>query len=90
MAAGTSLPSEARIQGFIDDHLVQDAALSDMIFDIGFVLAYLSACMTLEPGDAIYTGTPSGVSPLAPGRTTAVLLAGFDLGRLSNRVVGFD
>jgi 2-keto-4-pentenoate hydratase/2-oxohepta-3-ene-1,7-dioic acid hydratase in catechol pathway len=90
MAAGTSLPSEARIQGFIDDHLVQDAALSDMIFDIGFVLAYLSACMTLEPGDAIYTGTPSGVSPLAPGRTTAVQLAGFDLGRLSNRVVGFD
>jgi 2-keto-4-pentenoate hydratase/2-oxohepta-3-ene-1,7-dioic acid hydratase in catechol pathway len=40
--------------------------------------------MTLNPGDLISTGTPSGVGPLAPGDVVAVSIAG--LGTLSNPV----
>ena len=64
----------------------QDAPLSDMIFDIPYVLAYVAACMTLEPGDLIFTGTPEGVSALAPGCVTAVGMTGFELGRLATPV----
>ncbi len=81
---GFVLPGDARVQGRLDGELKQDAALSDMVFDISTVLAYISACMTLEPGDVLYTGTPEGVSPLRPGQTIEVTLQGFDLGTLRN------
>jgi 2-keto-4-pentenoate hydratase/2-oxohepta-3-ene-1,7-dioic acid hydratase in catechol pathway len=84
---GEALPADVRVQGFIDDELKQDAPLSAMIFDIPFVLAYIGACMTLEPGDLIYTGTPEGVSQLTPGVRTQVGTVGFELGRLSTPVV---
>jgi 2-keto-4-pentenoate hydratase/2-oxohepta-3-ene-1,7-dioic acid hydratase in catechol pathway len=80
---GTVLDPAIRVQGFIDDDKVQDAPLSDMLFDIPFVLQYIAACMTLEPGDLVFTGTPEGVSALVPGHTTHVTTTGFDLGRLS-------
>lgn len=80
---GQPLPGEARIQGYLDDELRQDAPLSLMIFDLAFVLHYVSQVMTLEPGDLIYTGTPKGVSALSPGQVVRIELAGFDLGRLT-------
>ncbi len=81
---GASLPADARIQGRLDGELRQDAALSDMVFDIATVVEFISACMTLEPGDVLYTGTPDGVSPLEPGQTIEVTLEGFELGTLRN------
>lgn len=80
--AGEGPPPEARIRGWLDDDLRQDGPLSAMIFDLPFVIAYLSRVMTLEPGDLVYTGTPAGVSALAPGNVVRVELSGFDLGRL--------
>jgi 5-oxopent-3-ene-1,2,5-tricarboxylate decarboxylase/2-hydroxyhepta-2,4-diene-1,7-dioate isomerase len=71
------------VQGFIDDELRQDAPISVMIFDIPYVLAYIAACMTLEPGDLVFTGTPEGVSALVPGSRTQVGTVGFELGRLT-------
>jgi len=53
-----------------------------MIFDLAFVLAYVSRVMTLEPGDLVYTGTPEGVSALAPGQVVRIELEGVPLGRL--------
>ncbi|KFA94159.1 fumarylacetoacetate hydrolase family protein [Archangium violaceum] len=50
-----------RIQMRVGDELVQDANTSDMIFDVTTVLAELSEAMTLQPGDVIAMGTPSGV-----------------------------
>lgn len=79
---GTPLPGSARIRGFLDDQLRQDSALELMIFDLAFVLAYVSRVMTLEPGDLVYTGTPEGVSALAPGQVVRVELEGVPLGRL--------
>ncbi|TPV97292.1 MAG: fumarylacetoacetate hydrolase family protein [Myxococcales bacterium FL481] len=78
---------QMKIVGYLDDTLVQRGAIDDMVFDIPTLLAHITACMTLEPGDLIYTGTPAGVSPLTPGACTAVGMEGFELGRLANRVV---
>jgi len=40
---------------------MQDGRTSDLIFDPGFLVSYISTFITLEPGDLILTGTPSGV-----------------------------
>jgi fumarylpyruvate hydrolase len=45
----------------------QRADLSDFIWDIPHIIAYLSTLFTLQPGDLIYTGTPAGVGPVKPG-----------------------
>ena len=45
----------------------QDAVLSDMIFNIAELIADLSKFYHLQPGDLLYTGTPAGVGPIAPG-----------------------
>ena len=45
----------------------QDAVLSDMIFTVAELIAYLSRFYHLQPGDLLYTGTPAGVGPVAPG-----------------------
>ncbi len=57
-----------------------------MMFDVPALIAYISAAMTLEPGDLIVTGTPEGVGPLAPGNKLVVAVEG--IGELSVGVVG--
>lgn len=85
---GFRIPSETmRIRGYLNEQLVQDGSVADMIFDLPTLLEHITECMTLEPGDLIYTGTPAGVSPLTPGSRTAVSMEGFELGRLINPVV---
>ena len=87
-APGEPLPAAAlRIRGGVDGARKQDAALADMVFDLPYLLAYISACMTLLPGDLIFTGTPEGVSALSPGCSSFVELAGWDLGRLENPMI---
>ena len=46
----------------------QRASSSEMVFSINSLLSYVSHVMTLEPGDIVATGTPSGVGPLKPGK----------------------
>ena len=86
VAPGEGPPGTARVQGLVDGELRQDAPVSDMIFDVASVIATISACMTLEPGDVVYTGTPSGVTELKPGRVAMVTLSGWALGQLRNPV----
>ncbi len=47
----------------------------DLIWDFGELVSYVSACMTLEPGDLVLTGTPAGVGPLAAGDRVEVVCA---------------
>lgn len=61
---------------------------SDLVFDVATLIAFVSAVMTLEPGDLIATGTPAGVGPLIPGDRVAVTVAG--VGTLDNLVVDRD
>jgi 2-keto-4-pentenoate hydratase/2-oxohepta-3-ene-1,7-dioic acid hydratase in catechol pathway len=87
-APDQSVPGTARVQGLIDGELRQDAPLSAMVFDVATIVAHISACMTLEPGDVVYTGTPAGVSELKPGHVASVTVFGWALGELRNPVVG--
>ena len=57
---------------------------SEMVFSIPSLLAYISHIMTLEPGDLVATGTPSGVGPLVPGDVVEVEIPG--VSRVSNPV----
>ena len=64
----------------------QTGNTSEMIFSIPFLLAYISRIMTLEAGDLVATGTPSGVGPLVPGDVVEVEIPG--VSRVSNPVRG--
>jgi 2-keto-4-pentenoate hydratase/2-oxohepta-3-ene-1,7-dioic acid hydratase in catechol pathway len=57
---------------------------ADMIFPIPDLLVYISAAMTLEPGDLVLTGSPAGTGPLHAGDVVEVEIAG--VGVLSNPV----
>jgi 2-keto-4-pentenoate hydratase/2-oxohepta-3-ene-1,7-dioic acid hydratase in catechol pathway len=54
----------------------QQGQVSNMVFDIPTLLAYISQVMTLEPGDLVLTGTPEGVGTLAPGDVVEVEIDG--------------
>ncbi|HZF75611.1 MAG TPA: fumarylacetoacetate hydrolase family protein [Acetobacteraceae bacterium] len=80
-----------RIQARVDGRVVQDSTTEDMIFPVARIVAILSEVMTLEPGDVIATGTPSGVGYarqpplfLAPGMVVEVEVEG--IGVLRNTV----
>ena len=78
LEAGLTL--ETRVNG----DLRQQGSTLDFIFSIPELLAYISAAITLEPGDLLLTGTPSGVGPLAAGDRVEVSIPG--LGVLANTV----
>lgn len=63
----------------------QRATAADMVFDIPFLLSYISQYLSLEPGDLVATGTPAGTRRLNAGDTVAVELVG--LSSVSNPVV---
>lgn len=60
----------------VNGALRQDAPLTDMVWSIPEILAHLSGYYHLGPGDLIYTGTPAGVGPVAPGDRLAATLEG--------------
>jgi 2-keto-4-pentenoate hydratase/2-oxohepta-3-ene-1,7-dioic acid hydratase in catechol pathway len=60
----------------LNGHVMQESNTNQMIFSVGQILAYLSQVFTLEPGDLIFTGTPSGVGFV---RKPPVFLKGGDL-----------
>lgn len=53
--------SGLRIVSRLNGEIMQDSNTKDLIFDVATLIAVLSEAMTLEPGDVIATGTPSGV-----------------------------
>jgi len=57
---------------------------SEMVFSIPSLLAYISRIMTLEPGDLVATGTPSGVGPLVSGDVVEIEIPG--VSRVTNPV----
>ena len=85
-------PHQLSIKTWIDDELRQDGNTQQMIFNCYEMVAYLSQAMTLEPGDVITTGTPSGVGVkmtprgyMKPGQTVKIEIEG--IGILSNEVI---
>ncbi len=83
--------SDLRIQTLVNDVLKQDSTTAQLIFGVPDLVAYLSTAFTLEPGDVVFTGTPSGVGVarrprefLKPGDTVRIEIEG--LGTLENPV----
>ncbi len=79
-------PSNLKIQTRVNGAVRQDSSTSDLIFDVPTLIAFCSQHMTLEVGDVISTGTPSGVGNLAIGDTVEVEIEG--VGVLKNTVIG--
>ena len=83
--AGLSLTTK------LNGQVMQDGRIDDLVFPVRKLIAILSECMTLEPGDVVVTGTPAGVgyarTPpiwMKPGDTVEIEVDG--LGKLINTV----
>ena len=61
-------PSNLDLRTFVNGTLTQQGNTRDLIFDIPYLIEYLSSFMTLAPGDVILTGTPQGVRQRDAGR----------------------
>src|SRR5262249_23892833 len=76
---------QSMLRSYKNGKLVQEGAISEQIFDCGYLIADLARHMTFLPGDILLTGTPANSRPLAVGDTLDVEVSG--VGRLSNTVV---
>lgn len=68
----------------VNGEVRQRASSSEMVFKIPMLLSFISHIMTLEPGDLVATGTPSGIGPLRAGDTVEVTISG--ISRVRNPV----
>ena len=78
-------PSSLRLKTFLNGKLKQSGNTKNLIFSIPFLIKFISAIMTLNPGDIITTGTPSGIGPMSAGDRIDVQIEG--IGTLSNSVM---
>jgi 5-oxopent-3-ene-1,2,5-tricarboxylate decarboxylase/2-hydroxyhepta-2,4-diene-1,7-dioate isomerase len=78
-------PQALRLRTWVNGKCTQDGSTADMIFDVAFLIQYLSGFMTLSPGDVILTGTPDGIVNVDVGDEIVTEVE--DLGRLVNFVV---
>jgi 5-oxopent-3-ene-1,2,5-tricarboxylate decarboxylase/2-hydroxyhepta-2,4-diene-1,7-dioate isomerase len=76
------------LRTFVNGQLTQQGNTRDLVFDIPYLIEYLSSFMTLSPGDVILTGTPEGVVNVMPGDEVACEIDG--LGRLVNTMAPDD
>lgn len=70
--------SDLRVQTFVNGEVRQDGRTSEMVFPVPFLIRYISNQMTLNAGDIIATGTPSGVSKMVDGDIVEVRLEGLE------------
>jgi 2-keto-4-pentenoate hydratase/2-oxohepta-3-ene-1,7-dioic acid hydratase in catechol pathway len=76
--------SDLRVVTAVNGIIKQDGRTSQMVFPADSLVRYISRQMTLEPGDIIATGTPSGVSRMTKGDVCEVEIEG--IGTLRNKV----
>ena len=78
-------PNDIRLETRLNGEIRQAVQTSDMVFGIAELIEYITAFMTLLPGDAVLTGTPEGVGRLEVGDVVEVEIEG--VGALTNPVV---
>jgi 2-keto-4-pentenoate hydratase/2-oxohepta-3-ene-1,7-dioic acid hydratase in catechol pathway len=69
----------ARLQTRVNGEVRQSQSLSDLLFDPATVVSHASRCVTLLPGDVIFTGTPGTTRALKPGDTVEVEIDGIGI-----------
>ncbi len=77
-ASADGAPPQGRIRCLVDGKIRQDGLLSEMIWPVAAIIAYLSRQVELRPGDLIFTGTPAGVGAISAGQTCSVEIDGLD------------
>jgi 2-keto-4-pentenoate hydratase/2-oxohepta-3-ene-1,7-dioic acid hydratase in catechol pathway len=78
-------PADVRLTTTVNGQVTQDSRTSLLIHDITTLVTYVTAVMTMLPGDVLLTGTPEGIGPLVAGDNVSVDIEG--IGALTNRVV---
>jgi 2-keto-4-pentenoate hydratase/2-oxohepta-3-ene-1,7-dioic acid hydratase in catechol pathway len=78
-------PSALAVEGHVNNELRHKSNTRELIFPVPYLVEYVTRFMTLNPGDVITTGTPSGVGPLRPGDRVTVSVEG--VGTLGNPCV---
>ncbi len=76
------------VEGILNGEVKQSGRTSLMIFDVPFLVSYVSSIMTLYPGDLISTGTPAGIAPMKPGDKIEVCVE--NVGSLVNYMAAAD
>jgi 2-keto-4-pentenoate hydratase/2-oxohepta-3-ene-1,7-dioic acid hydratase in catechol pathway len=84
----TDLPYDSAdgltVEGWVNGTRRQCSSTRELIFPVAKLVSFISAIMTLLPGDIITTGTPSGIGPLSPGDRVTIKVQG--VGELTNPV----
>lgn len=78
-------PDGLKLTTRLNGKMVQQGDTADFITPIPQLLEFITAAMTLEPGDVVATGTPAGVGPMIPGDQVEVEIEG--IGVLKNQVI---
>ena len=77
-------PDNVAVKARLNGKEKQNGNTSDLLFSASKLISYISAAMTLMPGDVILTGTPSGVGPISPGDKVEIEIP--EIGILENDV----
>lgn len=70
------LDEDASLEVRVNGEIKQQAAVSQMVFSVETLVSEVTSFLTLEPGDVILTGTPSGISPLDDGDVVEIEIEG--------------
>lgn len=78
-------PASLKVETRLNGKVVQQGNTADFITPVGRLIEFITASMTLEPGDVVATGTPAEVGPMIPGDVVEVEIEG--VGILKNHVI---
>ena len=81
-------PMKLTLRTRVNGKVTQEGSTADMVFDIPYLIEYLSSIMTLNPGDLILTGTPEGLADVKAGDVVVTEIDG--VGSLQNTIAGDD
>ena len=78
-------PEALSIETRLNGEVKQRSDTGKLMWKIPYLIEFITACMTLLPGDVVTTGTPAGIGPMRPGDTVEVEIEG--IGILRNRIL---
>ena len=81
-------PADLELTTVVNGEIRQNARTSQLLHGVTALISYVSAVMTLLPGDVLLTGTPAGVGPLKEGDEVSVSIE--NIGTLTNGVINRD
>ena len=81
-------PASLGIETYLNGELKQRSSTRELVFGALDLVHFISWVMTLEPGDVIASGTPSGIGPMVPGDRVEIRIEG--IGTLVNPVAAYE